>query len=89
MSEEKTILIELNKEELTHLINDTIDYIWKIKERVFGDEWTFSTDINEVVVLTKEQIDKLSLYGYYSRKVLLDKLQQIRKDNFQELNCCG
>lgn len=89
MSNEKTVLIEFSKEELTHLINDTIAHIWKIKEKVFGDEWTFSTDINEVVVLTKEQIDKLSLYGYYSRKLLLDKLQEVRNKEFPELTCCG
>lgn len=86
--ENKTIKVELNEKELTHLINDTISYIYRIKENVFGDS-NFGTDISEVDVLTTEQKEKLTLYGYYSRKELLDKLQEIRNKEFPELTCCG
>lgn len=85
----KTIKIELNEKELRHLINDTIHYIWDIKKTVFGDDWNFGTDITEVKELSDKQKEDLTLFGYYSRKELLDKLEKIRDDNFQELNCCG
>lgn len=86
---EKTVNIELTKEELTHLINDTISYIYGIKRQVFNENWNLGTEISEVEVLTYEQKEKLISYGYYSRKELLDKLRKIRDDNFQELVCCG
>ena len=86
---EKTIKVELNEKELTHLINDTISYIYRIKKNVFGGDWSFGTNISEVDVLTTEQKEKLTSYGYYSRKALLDKLQEIRNKEFPELTCCG
>lgn len=86
---EKTVNIKLTKEELTHLINDTISYIYGIKRKVFNENWNFGTEISEVEVLTSEQKEKLISYGYYSRKELLDKLEKIRYYNFQELTCCG
>lgn len=86
--ENKTIKVELNEKELTHLINDTISYIYRIKKNVFGD-LSFGTNISEVDVLTTEQKEKLTSYGYYSRKALLDKLQEIRNKEFPELTCCG
>ena len=88
MSKEKTVLVELNEKELRHLINDTIAYIYRTKSKVFGN-MNFGTDISEVEELSDEQKEKLTLYGYYSRKELLDKLEKIELDNFQELNCCG
>ena len=89
MNEEKTVSIELTKKELYHLINDTIAHILSIKRIVFGDDWNLGTNITEVDVLTDEQQKELIDCGYYSRKELLDKLEQLEKDNFQELNCCG
>lgn len=85
----KIVVVELNKEELKHLINDTIAYIYRIKKTVFGDDWNLGTNISEVDVLTEEQEEKLRMYGYYSRKELLDKLEKLESDNFQELSCCG
>lgn len=85
----KTVKIKLTKEELLHLINDTISYIYGIKQKVFGDNWNFGAKISEVEVLTEQQQKDLILYGYYSRKELLDKLEKIAKDNFPELFCCG
>ena len=81
--------IELNKAELNHLINDLTGYIWKIKERVFGDDWNFGTDITEVEHLTSEQEEKLESFGYYSRKTLLDKLKRIEQENFPDIAYCG
>ncbi len=81
--------IELNKAELSHLINDLISYIWKIKERVFGDDWNFGTDITEVEQLTSEQEEELKSFGYYSRKALLDKLKRIEQENFPDTAYCG
>ena len=81
--------IELNKAELSHLINDLISYIWKIKERVFGDDWNFGTDITEVEQLTSEQEEKLKSFGYYSRKSLLDKLKRIEQENFPDTTYCS
>ena len=89
MNNERTVLVELNEKELRHLINDTIDYIWDIKKAVFGDDWNFGTNISEVEKLTEEQKEKLTLYGYYSRKELLDKLKELESKEFSELNCCG
>lgn len=83
------VLVELSKNELSHLINDTISYIYHIKENVFGDNWNLGTDISEVEVLTEEQKESLTMYGYYSRKKLYDKLRKIEKDNFPELNTQG
>lgn len=85
----KTITIELTKKELIHLINDTIHYIYDIKSKVFGNDWNFGTNITEVNELTEEQLEKLISYGYYSRKELLNKLQSLVKENFQELCCNG
>lgn len=82
------VLVELSKKELTHLINDTISYIYRIKKNVFGD-LSFGVDISEVEVLTEKQKEMLTMYGYYSRKELYDKLQKIRNDNFPELNTQG
>jgi len=84
-----TVKVELNKDELDHLINDLISYIWKIKERAFGDDWNFGTDISEVEQLTPEQEKELRESGYYSRKALLDKLKQIEKENFPDITCFG
>ena len=88
MSNEKTVLIELNEKELRHLINDTISYIYRIKKKVFGN-MNFGTDISEVEELSDEQKEELTLFGYYSRKELLDKLQEISNKEFPELTCCG
>lgn len=85
---ENIVLVELSKKELTHLINDTISYIYRIKKNVFGD-LSFGVDISEVEVLTEKQKEMLTMYGYYSRKELYDKLQKIRNDNFPELNTQG
>lgn len=87
--QEKTISIELNEKELRHLINDTVARIYRIKEMIFGDNWDFEIDITKVKDLTPNQKEELTSLGYYSRKELLDKLLQLEKDNFQELNCCG
>jgi hypothetical protein len=84
----KTVSVELTKEELFHLENDLISYIWHIKESVFGD-YNFGTNIDEVDQITPEQEDRLRAYGYYSRKALLDRLKQIEKDNFSENTICG
>jgi len=83
------INVKLTKEELSHLINDTISYIWHIKEIVFGDKWNFGTDITEVETLSEEQKQKLKMFGYYSRKELLDKLKRIEKENFIQYDCKG
>ena len=84
------VQITLTKAELDHLINDTIHYIWEIKEIVFGDnKWNFGTDITEVKRLNAMQRRKLRTYGYYSRKKLLDKLKQIEKENFEEITNNG
>ena len=88
--ENKTVEIKLTKKELEHLINDTISFIWQIKKRIFGNDWNFGTEITEVEKLSKEQKEKLTLYGYYSRKELLNKLKEIREKEFPELSCnCG
>lgn len=86
--QEKTISIELYEKELRHLINDTVARIYRIKELVFGDNWNFGTDITEIKELTAKQKEELTSLGYYSRKEFLDKLLQLEKDNFKELNCC-
>lgn len=88
MKTKQTVSIELTKKELSHLINDTIEYIWGIKKAVFGDDWNFGTDITETTVLTDEQKEKLTMYGYYSRKALLDKLKQLEKLSFSEVCYC-
>lgn len=84
----ESVAVTLTKEELRHLINDTIAAIWRIKKIVFKDNWNFSSNITEVDVLTEEQKSELTLHGYYSRKELLDKLEKIEEENFPELSCC-
>lgn len=84
---DKKVKIQFNKKELSHLINDLIDQIWKIKQIVFGENWNFGTDITEVDVLTPQQENDLKLFGYYSRKELLDKLKKIELENFFEAYC--
>lgn len=79
---DKKVKIEFNKKELSHLINDLIDQIYKIKKSVFGENWNFGTDITEVDLLTPQQANDLKLFGYYSRKELLDKLKKIDLENF-------
>lgn len=86
---EKTVNVELNHAELIHLQNDLISYIWKIKERVFGDAWNFGRNITEVEKLTPEQEEELRSSGYYSRLALLNKLDEIEKANFSTCECCG
>lgn len=89
MNKERTVLVELNEEELSQLINDTINKILEIKKRVFKDAWEFSTNITETGALSKEEQEELTLLGYYERKALLDKLREIRNKEFPELTCCG
>ena len=86
--ENKKVLVELSERELRHLINDTISRIYKIKELVFGESWNFGTDITEVETLNETQTRELNDLGYYSRKELLDKLEEIERNNFQQFTCC-
>ena len=80
--------IELSKDEVSHLINDTIARILAIKENVFG-LFNFGTYISEVEELSEEQKKKLEESGYYSRKELLDKLKKFEQENYPEITCCG
>ncbi len=80
-------VLELTKDELYHLQNDTITYIWKIKERVFGDSWNFGIYITEVDKLTEEQKKELEESGYYSRLALLEKLDAFERKYFQSCDC--
>lgn len=42
--EDKTALLCITKEELNHLINDTISYIWKLENKgLIGDEYGYSS----------------------------------------------
>lgn len=42
--EDKTALLCITKEELNHLINDTISYIWKLENKgLTGDEYGYSS----------------------------------------------
>ena len=85
---EETCLVSLTKQELDHLINDTIAQIWYIKDCVFGKERSsFGTDLKEEGPITIDEKDRLTQFGYFSRKELLDKLKQIEKDNFAETIC--
>lgn len=44
MDEDKTALLCITKEELHHLINDTISYIWKLENKgLTGDEYGYSS----------------------------------------------
>ena len=86
---EDGLYIRLSKEELIHLENDTINYIYKIKKRVFGDDWNFGTDITEVEELTEQQKLWLEEMGYFSRKALYDKLREIERKYFPELTQMG
>lgn len=79
--------LELTKKELFHLQNDTIHYIWEIKERVFGDKWNFGRYITEVDELTDEQKRELEASGYYSRLELLNKLDAFEKKYFPSYEC--
>lgn len=79
--------LELTRDELRHLQNDTITYIWKIKEIVFGDEWNFGRNIDEVDQLTPEQEEELRTFGYYSRVALLNKLDAFEKEYFSQSEC--
>lgn len=83
------VSVSLSKGELDHLINDTIDYIYKIKDYVFDGK----TNKNGVDVdtddITPVQYHKLIELGYFTRKELLDKLCKIRDENFPEYTCAG
>ena len=61
------VAITVTKDELNHLINDTIAYIWRLEER---------------------GCDKPE-FGYDSRKALLEKLEQFRKEHFTEMESCS
>ena len=44
MGEDKTALLCITKEELNHLINDTIFYIWTLEKKgLTGDEYGFGS----------------------------------------------
>ena len=86
--ENKKVLVELSERELRHLINDTISRIYEIKQLVFGESWNFGTNITEVETLNEIQTRKLNDLGYYSRKELLDKLEEIKCNNFRQFTYC-
>lgn len=89
IEEEELVSVSLSKAELDHLINDTIDYIYKIKD------YTFDGKINKNGVdidtddITPVQYYKLIDLGYFTRKTLLDKLREIRDERFPEYTCAG
>ncbi len=87
----KTVTIELTKEELYHLQNDLISYIWNIKKRVFGDAWSFGCRLSEEekALLTSEKEQELKESGYYSRLELKSKLDKIEEENFDVPQCAG
>ena len=84
----ETAKIELTESELCHLINDTIAYIYQIKQSIFG-HYNFGTKISEVKKPSPEQEKKLQEYGYYSRKELLDRLKKLERENFSHDVICG
>ena len=76
MKEEKSVNIEINRSELLHLENGLISDIWHIKDVVLGKERsTYGTDLKNEEPITEEEKSKLEMYGYYSRKKLLDRLK--------------
>ena len=85
---EQTCTVELSKEELAHLINDTIAQIWHIKDVVFGKERSsFGTDLKNEGPVSPEEKERLTQFGYFSRKELLDKLKRIEAENFADRAC--
>lgn len=59
------IAIQVTADELRHLINDTISYIWKLEDR---------------------GCDK-PMYGYDSRKALLEKLKEFERKYYPQNEC--
>lgn len=44
MDEDETALLCVTKEELNHLINDTVSYIWKLENKgLTGDEYGYGS----------------------------------------------
>ena len=66
-------MLPLTKEELNHLINDTIAYIWQLECRPADKITTPENDT----------------FGYYSRKRLLDKLKAFEAEYFPKMECNG
>lgn len=87
---ESTVSVTLTASELRHLINDTIAYIWDIKDKVFGKERsTFGTDLSGEQPVTEEELALLTQYGYFTRKQLLDRLKKIEAEAFPRRACQG
>ena len=90
IKKEKSVSIEINREELLHLENGLISNIWHIKDVVLGKERsTFETDLKNEEPITEEEKSELEMYGYYSRKKLLDRLKEIEAKEFPQNACIG
>ena len=84
----KTTTIELTRKELDHIINDMLDYIDKIADKCAPDKF-FYYHLKKGETLTEEEIAKLTSWGFFERKELIEKLKGIEDTDFQELCCQG
>jgi len=86
--EMKTVTIELTKKELSHIINDMLDYIDKIADKCAPDKFMFYHKKNDTP-LTEEETERLKEWGFFERKALIEKLKEIDDTSFPELCCKG
>lgn len=84
----ETTTIELNKQELDHIINDMLDYIDKITDKCAPDKFVYYHKKNDTP-LTEEETEKLKEWGFFERKELVEKLIKINETSFPELCCKG
>ena len=84
----KTITIELTKKELSHIINDMLDYIDKIADKCAPNKFFFYHQVDGTT-LTEEEIAGLKSWGFFERKELIEKLKEIDDTSFPELCCQG
>jgi hypothetical protein len=78
--------IGLTKKELSHCINDIISYKNDLLEKVVG---TCDITQQEIYKLPEEKLDELRIYGYFSRMLLLEKLQMFERIYFSQYTMAG
>ena len=84
----ETTTITLNKKELSHIINDMLDYIDKIVDKCAPDKFVYY-HLKKGEILTEEETEKLKEWGFFERKELIEKLIKIDETDFPELTCKG
>ena len=79
----KTIKIELSKQDLDHIYNDVLSYTLDRKVCVTKGR-AYNHSVYEDIEITPVEREELKALGVYDRINLLKRIEEVRKNNFPE-----